>query len=59
MNDLVDQAPIVERHENRIGKGAAFDADAKACEIADAGDVMIAHTAAQHDGQRRIDIGLA
>ena len=43
----------------RVAKRAAFDRDAKPGEIADAGDLAAARLLAEHDGQRRVDIGLA
>ncbi len=61
MGDVVDQPPVFERHQDRIAKRPAFDADAKPREVADAGHALAARDrfGAKHDGQRRIEIGLA
>ena len=55
MGDVVDQPPVVERHQDRVGKGPAFDADAQAREVADAGHVVVARSSTswpKRDGQR-------
>src|ERR1700733_13385831 len=59
MRDVVDQPPVVEPHQDRVGQRSAFDADAKSGEVTDTRDTAVARLGAKRDRQGRIDIGLA
>ena len=59
MGDVVDQPSLVEGHQDGVAERSAFDRNAKSGEIADAGDLAVARLGAEHDRQRRIDVGLA
>src|SRR6202051_415454 len=59
MRDVVDQPPVFEPHQDRIGQGSAFDADAKSGEVTDTSNAAVARFGAERDRQWRIDIGLA
>ncbi len=63
MGDVVDQPALVEGHQDRVGQRSAFDPDAQSGEVADTVDAPIARRLGclrtEHDGQRRIDVGVA
>ena len=57
MRDLGDQSAMIEAHQGRIGERTAFNPQAHAVEVGEAGDPLARRLAREHHRQRREVIG--